>query len=184
MWVQRDDPFQGTCPKYHPSSPSGLGSTSAVAHLMGGPTSRMDRSRVAHSTGQLNLRISPFYGTLSPTGPSHPTSWVTSNSTGHTLRVRSDRELGHPIGWVALWVQSIPKEFLDTPRSVLVTSHEKLQDIDQWSSILSLWPFSSSQPNSSHAFNETPGLFHSINTRRHATFGDIDHTPLNTLSDP
>jgi len=40
-----------------------------------------------------------------------------------------------------------------------------------------------SQPNSSHSINETPGLFHTINTRRHTTFGGIGESPLNTLSD-
>ncbi|KAL5583501.1 hypothetical protein UlMin_015943 [Ulmus minor] len=43
---------------------------------------------------------------------------VTSNGTGHTLRVESTRGLGHPTEWVALWVRSIPMESLDTPRSV------------------------------------------------------------------
>ena len=77
---------------------------SAVAHLMGGPTTRMDRLRVIHPTGQPNLQISPLYGTLSPTGPSHPTSRVTSYGMGHTLRVESARGLGHPAEWVAPWV--------------------------------------------------------------------------------
>ncbi|KAL5538424.1 hypothetical protein UlMin_043522 [Ulmus minor] len=70
---------------------------------MEGPTTRMDRSRAIHPTGQPNLQISPLYGTLSPTGPSHPTSWVTSYGTGHTLRVESARGLGHPAEWVAPW---------------------------------------------------------------------------------
>jgi len=42
-----------------------------------------------------------------------------------------------------------------------------------------------SQPNSSHSINETPGLLHTINTRRHTTFGEIDQSPPhNSLSDP
>ena len=113
---------------------------SAVAYLMGGPIARIDRLRVIHYTGQPNLWISPLYGTLSPTGPSHPMSRVTSNGTGHTLRVESTRGLGHPTEWVAPWVRSAPMESLDTPRSILVASHEKLQGIDHttWSSMLPL----------------------------------------------
>ena len=77
---------------------------SLMAHLMEGPTARMDRLRVIHPTGQPNPRISPLYGTLSPMGPSHPMSRVTSYGTGHTLRVESARGLGHPAEWVAPWV--------------------------------------------------------------------------------
>ena len=104
---------------------------SVVAHLMEGPTARMDRLRVIH----LKIQPNPLYGTLSPTGPSHPTSRVTSNDTCHTLRVELTRGLGHPIEWVTPWVWSVPKESLGIPRSVLVASHEELQGIDHttWS---------------------------------------------------
>src|SRR5690606_36510343 len=97
---------------------------------------------------QPNLRISLLYGTLSPTGPSHPMSQVTSNGTGHTLRVESTRGLGHPIEWVAPWVRSVPMESLGAPRSVLVASHEELQGIDHitWSLMLSLWPLVPGNP--------------------------------------
>ena len=61
---------------------------------MEGPTARMDRLRVIHLTSQPNPQISPLYSTLSPTGPSHPTSQVTSNGMGHTLRVGSSRLMG------------------------------------------------------------------------------------------
>ena len=102
----------------------------------------MDRLRVIHSTGQPNLRISLLYGILSPTGPSHPTSWVTSNGTGHTLRVELTRGLEHPTEWVTPWVRSVPMETLNTPKSVHVASHEELHDIDlaTWSLMLPLWP--------------------------------------------
>jgi len=40
-----------------------------------------------------------------------------------------------------------------------------------------------SQPNSPQAFNETPGLPHPRNTQRHTTFGDIDQSSHNTLSE-
>ena len=50
---------------------------------------------------QPNPHISPLYGTLSPTGPSHPTSRVTFNGTGHTLRVESIHGLGNLTEWVA-----------------------------------------------------------------------------------
>ena len=66
------------------------------------------------------LRISPLYGTLSPMGPGHPTSRVTSNSTGHTLRFKLTHGLEHPIEWVVPWVRSVPMESLDTPKSDLV----------------------------------------------------------------
>ena len=102
-------------PRFHFEQPKRLDSMFAVAHLMEGPTARMDRLRVIHYTGQPNLRISPLYGTLSPTGPSHPTRRVTFNGTGHTLRVESTRGLGHPTEWVAPWVRSVPIESLDTP---------------------------------------------------------------------
>ena len=83
-----------------------------------------------HSLYEPNLRISPFYGTLSPTGPSHPTSRVTSNSTGHTLWVELAHELEHPVEWVVPWVRSVPMESLDSPRSVHVASHEGLHGMD------------------------------------------------------
>ena len=113
---------------------------SVVAHLMGGPIVRMDRLRVIHPTGQPSLQVSPLYSILSPTGPSHPTSQVTSSGTGHTLRVESTRGLGQPIEWVAPWVRSVPMESLDTPRSVHVASHNELHGIDHatWSLMLSL----------------------------------------------
>ena len=41
--------------------------------------------------------VSPFYGTLSPTGPSHPINRVTPYGTGHTLQVELIRELERPI---------------------------------------------------------------------------------------
>ena len=115
---------------------------------MEGPTIRMDRSRVIHLASQPNPQISPLYGTLSPMGPIHPTSWVTSKDTGHTLRVESTRGLGHPTEWVALWVRSVPMESLDTPRSVHVASHDELQGIDlaTWSSMLPLWPLVPGNP--------------------------------------
>ena len=98
--------------------------------------------------GQPSLQISPLYGTLSPTGPSHPTSRVTSNGTGHTLRVASTRGLGHPTEWVDPWVRSIPMESLNTPRFVPVASHEELQGIDHatWSLMLPLWPLVPGNP--------------------------------------
>ena len=80
--------------------------------------------------GQPNLRVSPLYGTLGPTGPSHPTSRVTFNSTGHTLRVELTHGLEHPIEWVAPWVRLVPMESFDSPRSVHVASHEELHGID------------------------------------------------------
>ena len=80
--------------------------------------------------GQPNLQISALYGTLSPTGPGHPMSRVTSNSTGHTLQVELTHGLEHPIVWVAPWVRSVPMESLDSPISVRVASHEELHDID------------------------------------------------------
>ncbi len=115
---------------------------SPMAHLMEGPTARMDRLRVIHLTSQPNPQISLLYCTLSPTGPSHLTSRVTSNGTGHTLRVELTHELGHPTEWVALWVRSVPMESLDTPRSDHVAFHEELHGIDHatWSSVLPLWP--------------------------------------------
>ena len=121
---------------------------SAVAHLVGGPIAEMDRLRVIHSTGQPNLRISSLYGTLSPTGPSHPTSRVASNSTGHTLRVELAHGLEHPIEWVAPWVWSVPMESLDSLRSVHVASHEELHGIDHatWSLMLPLWPLVPGNP--------------------------------------
>ena len=121
---------------------------SPVAHLMEGPTAKMDRLRVIHPTGQSNPQIGPLYGTLSPTGPSYPTSQVTSNGMGHTLRVESTCGLGHPTEWVAPWVQSVPMESLDTPRSVHVASHEELQGIDHttWSLMLPLWPLVPGNP--------------------------------------
>ena len=97
---------------------------------------------------QPNPQISPLYGTLSPTGPSHPTSRVTSNGTGHTLWVKSTHGLGHPTEWVAPWVRSVPMESLDTPRSVHVASHEELHGIDHalWSLMLPLWPLVPGNP--------------------------------------
>ena len=129
-------------PRSTSNSPSGLDSTSAVAYLMEGPTTRMDCSRAIHPTGQPNPHISPLYGTLGPTGPIHPTSWVTSNGTGHTLRIESTRGLGQPIEWVAPWVRPVPMKSLNTPRSVHVASYEELHGIDHatWSLMLPLWP--------------------------------------------
>ena len=97
---------------------------------------------------QPSLQVSPLYGKLSPTGLSHPTSRVTSNDTGHTLRVESTHGLGHPTEWVAPWVRSIPIESLDTPRSIHVASHEELQGIDHatWSLMLPLWPLVPGNP--------------------------------------
>ncbi|KAL5579856.1 hypothetical protein UlMin_012298 [Ulmus minor] len=134
-WVQRDSPFQGPAPSSTSNSPSGSDSTSAVAHLMEGLTTKMDRLRVIHPTGQPNPQISPLYGTLSPTGPSHPMS-------------RSTRGLGYPTEWVAPWVRSVPMESLDTPRSVHVASHEGLQGIDHatWSLMFPLWPLIPGNP--------------------------------------
>ena len=122
--------------------PSGSDSTSTVTHLMEGPTARMDHLRVIHLTSQPNPYISPLYGTLSPTGPSHLTSQVTSNGAGHDLRVESTHGLGHPTEWVTPWVRSVLMESLDTPRSVHVASHEELHGIDHatWSLMLLLWP--------------------------------------------
>ena len=37
-------------------------------------TAKMDRLLVIHSMSQPNPQVSPLNGTLSPTGPSHPTS--------------------------------------------------------------------------------------------------------------
>ena len=65
------------CLRSYFNSPSDPDSTSAVAHLMEGLTARMDHLRVIHFTSQPNPQISPLYGTLSPTGPSHLTSRVT-----------------------------------------------------------------------------------------------------------
>ena len=64
---------------------------------------------------QPNPWVSLLYSTLNPMGLSHPMSRVTSNSTGHTLRVELDHELEHPVEWVALWVRSVPMESLDSP---------------------------------------------------------------------
>ena len=67
---------------------------------------------------------------------------------GHTLRVESTRGLGHPTEWVVPWVWSVLMESLDTPRSVLVAFHEKLQDIDHatWFLMLPLWPLVPGNP--------------------------------------
>ena len=120
---------------------------------------------------QPSPQISPLYGTLNPTGPSHPTSQVTSNDTGHTLRVESAHRLGHPTEWVTLWVRSVPMETLDTPRSVHVASHEELHGSCNMVFNAPIMVISPMQPNSSHSINEAPGFLHSINTQRHTTFG-------------
>ena len=75
-------------------------------------------------------------------GPSHPMSQVRPYDADHTLWVKLTHELGHPTEWFAPWVRSVPMEFLDTPRSVHVASHEELQGIDHktWSLMLPLWP--------------------------------------------
>ena len=65
----------------------------------------------------MNYSVSPFYGTLSPTSPSHPKSRVIPYGAGHTLWVESAHELGHPIEWVAPWVRLVPIKSLDFPRS-------------------------------------------------------------------
>ena len=89
-------PVPRACPDSTLNSPRGLDSMSAVAYLMEGPIVRMDHLWVIHSMSQSNPQVSLLYGTLSPTGPSHPTSWITSNGTGHTLRVELTHGLGHP----------------------------------------------------------------------------------------
>ena len=61
---------------------------------------------------QPNPQVSPLYGALSPMGPSHPTSWVTPNITGHILRVKLTHGLWHPAEWVAPWVWLVPMESL------------------------------------------------------------------------
>jgi len=94
-------PVPRACPDSTSNSPRGLGSMSVVAHPMEGPTGKMDCLWFTHSTGQPNLRISPLYGTLSPMGPSHPTSRVTSNSTGHTLWVGASYRVGRSMGTVS-----------------------------------------------------------------------------------
>ena len=105
-WVLRQNPMR-------------LRSNITYGPSHGRPNRRMDHLRVIHLTNQPNPQISPLYGTLSPTGSSHPTSCVTSNGTGHTLRVESTHELGHPTEWVAPWVRSVPMESLDTPSLTL-----------------------------------------------------------------
>ena len=97
---------------------------------------------------QPNPQINPLYGTLSPMGPSHPMSQVTSNGTGHTLRFELTHGLGHPTEWVAPWVRSVPIETLDTLIPVHVASHDELHGIDHatWSLMLPLRPLVPGNP--------------------------------------
>ena len=135
-------PVPKDCLGSYTRSPSGLDTMSPMAHLMEGPTTRMDHLWVTRSMSQPSPHVSALYGTLSPMGLCYPTSQVTPNGMGHTLRVESTHELGHPTEWVAPWVRSVPIESLDSPRSDHVTSYGELHGIEYttWPSMLPLWP--------------------------------------------
>ncbi|KAL5574137.1 hypothetical protein UlMin_023734 [Ulmus minor] len=61
---------------------------------------------MVHTQPCVDPHVSPLYGTLSPTGLSHPMSRVTPSCTGHTLRVESTYGLGHPTEWGQLLITS------------------------------------------------------------------------------
>ena len=125
---------------------------------------------------QSSPQVSPLYGTLSPTGPSHPISRVTPYDASHTLRGDSTHELGHPTEWVSPWVRSVPVKSLDLPRSNHVASHGSYMALNAHHGLqCSIVAISIATPCNPTIpitlINETLNLLHSINTQRDTTFG-------------